>query len=120
VSRWFGGIAKLLRAASRGAAIAISGDQFATIVVPQIEGVCSCVAVLGGGEAIAEGPEDRVDLIMGGQKALRLPLSVSIDLLVGQTKGHDFSRVGINANVQLAPGPAFRCAVDNQMKITFG
>lgn len=39
------GIAKLLRAASRVSAVAISGAHFATIVVPQTEGVCSCVAV---------------------------------------------------------------------------
>ena len=51
----------------------VSGGHFERIVVPQVEGIGSCVAVRGGGEAVAAGSENCVDLIVSSEEPLRLP-----------------------------------------------
>ena len=50
----------------------LSGGHFECVAVPKIEGIGSGMAVRCGGETIAAGTEDRVDLAMGRQKSLRL------------------------------------------------
>lgn len=49
-----------------------SGGHFECVGAPKIEGISSGVAIGFGGETIAAGTEDRVDLVMCGQKSLRL------------------------------------------------
>lgn len=49
-----------------------SGGHLESVVVPKVEGIGSGVAVRSGGETVAAGTEDGVDLVMGRQKSLRL------------------------------------------------
>jgi hypothetical protein len=51
-------------------AFAKSWLHLESIVRPQIECVCPGMAIGCGGEAIAAGFEDRVDLVMRGKEAL--------------------------------------------------
>ena len=67
------GIAKLLSAARIELKLNSSNDHLAGIIGPEAEGICSCMTIGSGGEAIAAGFEDGVDLLMGGEEMLRLP-----------------------------------------------
>ena len=67
------GIAKLLSAARIELKPSSSNDHLAGIIGPEAEGICSCMTIGSGGEAIAAGFEDGVDLLMGGEETLRLP-----------------------------------------------
>ena len=50
-----------------------SNGHLAGIIGPEAEHICPCMTIGFGGEAIAVGFEDGVDLVMGGRKTLRLP-----------------------------------------------
>lgn len=67
------GIANLFAPARTRPDRGASGGHFECVAVPKIEGIGSGVAVRFGGETVAAGTEDRVDLVMGRQKSLRLP-----------------------------------------------
>ncbi len=72
--RWrvLSGIAKLLSAGRMQPDPSPSCVHLAGIVGPEAERICPGVTIGVGGEAIAAGFEDRVDLVMGCKETLRL------------------------------------------------
>lgn len=73
IRRTYASIAKVLSTVGVEAIRRHSGRHLAGIVAPKREGVCPRVAILCGGEAIAAGFENGVDLVAGGMETLPLP-----------------------------------------------
>ena len=69
----FMGIAKLFSSGRMQADPGRSGSHLAGIVGPEAERISPCMTIGVGGEAIAAWFENGVDLVMGGEKTLRLP-----------------------------------------------
>lgn len=68
------GIAKLFRSICDIPFGGRSGGHFSGVIVPKVESIGAGVAVRRRAELMAAKAEDQVDLVMGRQKSLGLPM----------------------------------------------